>query len=302
MSFEFVPTSAAPRGGAGGAPRPPDVTRFVEALEIELAGEKIDLPSFPDVAVRVRKALTNDQVDIDHVVRVVSAEPALAARLLQIANSVALNPGGRRLMDLRTGISRIGFNMARSATIAFAMSQLRRAEAYKGVEGALTELWSHSTQIAATSRVVARRFTQVNPDAALLGGLLCGVGQLYLLTRAARFPGMLEDQGTYQRVVADWQGRITQAILRNWEVAEEIIVAVAASEDCDREHDGATDLTDVLAVGGALATLGCDPQPEEMLFLGIPAARRMKLDANACVVALAESNVEISSLRQALGA
>ncbi len=302
MSFEFVPTSGAPRGGAGGGTRPPDVTRFVEALEIELAGEKIDLPSFPDVAVRVRKALTNDQVDIDHVVRVVSAEPALAARLLQLANSVALNPGGRRLTDLRGGISRIGFNMARSATIAFAMSQLRRAEAYKGVESALTELWSHSTQIAATSRVVARRFTQINPDTALLGGLLGGVGQLYLLTRAVRFPGLLSEHSTYQRVVADWQGRITLAILRNWEVADEVIVAVAACADYGREHDGTTDLTDVLAVGRALAALGCDPQPEEMLFLGMPAARRMKLDASACVTALAESQAEISSLRQALGA
>jgi hypothetical protein len=55
-------------------------------------------------------------------------------------------------------------------------------------------------------------------------------------------------------------------------------------------------------VGGALTALGCDPQPEEMLFLGMPAARRMRLDAIACVAALAESHIEIASLRQALGA
>ena len=109
-----------------------DATR--RGAHLELAGEKIDLPSFPEVAVRVRKALANDDVDIEHVVRVISAEPALAARLLQLANSAALNSSGKRLTDLRTAISRIGFNMARSATIAFAMSQLRRAEAYKGLE------------------------------------------------------------------------------------------------------------------------------------------------------------------------
>jgi hypothetical protein len=38
-----------------------------------------------------------------------------------------------------------------------------------------------------------------------------------------------------------------------------------------------------------------------MMFLSMPAARRMKLDARACGVALAESHNEISSLRQALG-
>jgi HD-like signal output (HDOD) protein len=278
-----------------------DASRLVEALTIELAGEKIDLPSFPDVAIRVRKALTNDQVVIDHIVRVISAEPALAARLLQLANSAALNASGKRLTDLRTAISRIGFNMARSATIAFAMSQLRRAEAYKGLEAPLTELWHQCAHVAAVSHVVAKRFTQINADTALLAGLLQGVGKLYLLTRAARFPALLNDAGTYQRLVAEWHGRVAQAILRNWEMAEEVIIAAVASENAEREHEGATDLTDVLAVGSALAALGPDPQAEQMLFLDMPAARRMKLDAKSCCAALAESHSEICSLRQALG-
>jgi HD-like signal output (HDOD) protein len=300
MSLEQQSVFASAQGssspGRGG-----DAARLVDALTLELAGEKIDLPSFPDIAVRVRKALTNDQVDIDDVVRIVSAEPALAARLLQLANSAALNTTGRRVTDLRSAISRIGFNMARSATIAFAMSQLRRAEAYKGLDEPLTELWNRSTHVAAVSRVVARRFTQVNADEALLAGLLQGVGKLYLLTRAARFPALLADSGTYQRIVAEWHGRVAQAILRNWEMAEEIVVAVVAGDNAEREHEGATDLTDVLSVGGALACLAPDPRAEEMLFLGMPAARRMKLDARACGAALAESHAEISSLRQALG-
>jgi HD-like signal output (HDOD) protein len=292
----FSATRARPNGGGS------DAARLVDALLIELKGEKIDLPSFPDVAVRVRKALTNEQVAIDHVVRVISAEPALAARLLQLANSAALNASGKRLADLRMAISRIGFNMARSATIAFAMSQLRRAEAYKGLDGPLTELWHHSAHVAAVSHVIAQRFTQLNPDTALLAGLLQGVGKLYLLTRAARYPDLLRDTGTYQRLVAEWHGRVAEAILRNWEIADEVVTAAIASENVDREHEGTTDLTDVLAVGGALAGLGPDPSADQMLFLGMPAARRMKLDAKSCGAALAESHHEIASLRQALGA
>jgi HD-like signal output (HDOD) protein len=301
MSFDFTSAKGAPGNhGAAGA-RASDVARLVEALTLELAGEKIDLPSFPDVAVRVRKALTNDEVEIDDVVRVISAEPALAARLLQVANSAALNPNGRRLTDLRTAVSRIGFNMARSATIAFAMSQLRRAEAYKGLEVPLTELWQHSAHVAAVCHVVAKRFTRLNADTALLAGLLQGVGKLYLLTRTARFPSLLCDPAAYQRIVADWHVRISQAILRNWDMADEIIGAVAAAENPDREHEGVTDLADVIAVSAALAALGPDPRSGEMLFLGMPAARRMKLDADACVAALAESHAEIASLRQVLG-
>jgi HD-like signal output (HDOD) protein len=302
MSLEQETVLVATRGVNSATGRGSDAARLVEALGVELSGEKIDLPSFPEIAVRVRKALANDDVEIEHVVRVISAEPALAARLLQLANSAALNTSGKRLTDLRTAISRIGFNMARSATIAFAMSQLRRAEAYKGLDEPLTELWHHGAHVAAVSHVVAKRFTQINADTALLAGLLQGVGKLYLLTRASRYPGLLQDTGTYQRIVAEWHGRVAQAILRNWEMAEEIVCAVVDSEDHDRKHEGTTDLTDVLSVGNALASLGPDPSGDDMLFLGMPAARRMKLDAKSCGVALAESHHEISSLRQALGA
>lgn len=297
MSFNVVPMPPPP--GAANA-RQSELARLVEALNVELAGEKIDLPSFPDVATRVRRALTNELVDVDLVVRIVSAEPALAARLLQLANSAALNPGGKRFADLRSAVSRIGFNMARSAAIAFAMSQLRRAEAYKGVGVALGELWQESVHVAAMSHVVARRFTQVNADTALLAGLLQSVGKLYLLTRAARYPALLADAGTYQRLVAEWHGRLAEAILRNWELSDDIIAAVAAGEGLEREHAGATDLGDVLAVASALANLAPDPRPAEMLFIGMPAARRMKLDAEACSAALAESHEAICSLRQAL--
>ena len=299
MTFNVVPMPP-PQGAAN--TRQSELARLVEALNVELAGEKIDLPSFPDVATRVRRALTNEQVDVELVVRIVSAEPALAARLLQLANSAALNPGGRRFADLRTAISRIGFNMARSAAIAFAMSQLRRAEAYKSVSEALADLWQESAHLAAMCHVVARRFSQINADTALLAGLLQSVGKLYLLTRAVRFPALLADAGTYQKLVAEWHGRLAEAILRNWELSDEIIYAVVSGEGAEREHPGATDLGDVLAVSSALAHLGPDPRAQDMLFLGMPAARRMKLDAEACITALAESHEAISSLRQALDA
>jgi HD-like signal output (HDOD) protein len=300
VTFNLIELPAQSLGAASA--RQSDVARLVEALTVELAGEKIDLPSFPDVATRVRRALTNDHVDVEQVVRIVTAEPALAARLLQLSNSAALNPNGRRIADLRTAISRIGFNMARSAAIAFAMSQLRRAEGYKAVHQPLAELWEQAAHVAAMSHVVAKRFTQVNADTALLAGLLQSVGKLYLLTRAVRFPALLADAATYQKLVAEWNARLAQAILRNWELSEDVIDAVGASEDLEREHEGTTDLTDVLTVAGAMASLPPDPRAEDMLFLGMPAARRMKLTGESCGAALAESHAAISSLRQALGA
>src|SRR4029077_10009154 len=130
------------------------------------------------------------------------------------------------LTDLRAAITRIGFNMARSATIAFAMSQLRRAEAYKGLEQPFGDLWRSSTQVAAVSFVVAKRFTKVDAELALLAGLLHTVGKLYLLTRAARFPELLNDASVYPALVQAWHARIARAILVNWEMAQSVVDAV----------------------------------------------------------------------------
>jgi HD-like signal output (HDOD) protein len=282
------------------APLAGDARALVDSLGVELAGEKIDLPSFPDVAMRVRKALTSDEVGIEEAVKIVSAEPALAARLMQLANSVTLNPGGKRLNNLRTAMTRIGLNMACSVTIAFAMSQLRRAETYKGIEPRLGKLWHEAAHHAAVSRVIARRFTTLNADTALLAGLLQCVGKLYLLTRAARFPSLLADDAALERVNSEYHLRVAQAILRNWDMDAEIVKSIAGCGDLAREHAGAIDLTDVLIASAALISLRPDARPEEIAFPGMPAAARLGLDGAACSVALAESRDEIQALRQAL--
>jgi HD-like signal output (HDOD) protein len=281
------------------------VRDFTSMLEVEIAGDHIDLPSFPEVALRVRRALANEDVTIDHVVRVVSAEPSLVVRLLQLGNSAALNPSGRRLTDLRAAMTRIGFNMARSATIAFAMSQLRRAEAYKGQEKHFNELWHTSTQVAAVTYVLARKFTKANAELALLAGLLHTVGKLYLLTRASRFPDLLNDARIYPALVQTWHARIAKAILVNWELAPAVIDAVQGFEGADREREGEIDLLDVLWAGRSLAGLRLEspdapPVVPPDWFESHP-ARRMGLDARACHEILVESGKDIDSLATALG-
>ena len=105
---------------------------FVQSLAKELSSGRIDMPSFPDVAARVRQVLADEFVSSAQVVRVVSSEAALAGKLLMIANSAAINPGGARITEIKTAVTRIGLNMVRSATLAFAMEQLRTVRGSEG--------------------------------------------------------------------------------------------------------------------------------------------------------------------------
>ena len=192
---------------------------FVQALATELSRGKVDLPSFPDIALRVRKVLTDENVTQEQVTRVVGSEPALAARLMQIANSAALNFTGKPITELRTAINRMGHNMVRSAAIAFAMSQLKKVDHLKGLEQPLDGLWKSSAAVAAMSHAVARRFSKVNPDTAMLAGLLHGIGKLYILTRSSQHPRLFADHVAYNQIVRDWHSPVAKALLENWEMA-----------------------------------------------------------------------------------
>src|SRR5580700_584577 len=207
------------------APNPPETPHatafdFIKSLAAELSGGKVDLPSFPEIAVRVRRILSDPKSTIDQVVRVVGSEPSLAARLLRIANSASLNRSGRAVSDLRAAINRVGYNMVRSASISFAMAQIRNSNKLAGLEHHLKELWQCSTRVAALAYVLARTCTKVNADEALLTGMMHGIGKLYVLTRATEHPEMFLTGRTLDDIIGQWHASIGKAILENWEFSE----------------------------------------------------------------------------------
>jgi HD-like signal output (HDOD) protein len=279
----------------------PEAFAFVQSLAAELSTGKVELPSFPDIAMRVRQVLADDMVSPEKVVRVVGSEPALAARLLQLANSAALNFSGKAVTDLRTAVARMGFNMVRSAAIAFAMSQLKKVDALKGLEKPLEVLWNRSASVAAMSHAVARRLAKVNPDTALLAGLLHGIGQLYILTRTAKHPKLFANEAVYHNIVRDWHSSIAKALLENWDMAEEIVEAVGNYEDIGRTHSGPTDLTDVLTVGYLIASYRDHPESIELNMEGVAACARMQLDRAGYDKLIKESGDEIAAIQAALG-
>jgi HD-like signal output (HDOD) protein len=289
---------------AAQAPKPTvdaEAFAFVQALASELSRGKVDLPSFPDIALRVRQVLADEQVTQEQVVRVVGSEPALAARLMQIANSAALNFSGKAINELRTAINRMGHNMVRSAAIAFAMSQLKKVDSLKGLEEPLDSLWKASAAVAAMSHAVAKRYSKVNPDTAMLAGLLHGIGKLYILTRSSKHPALFADQVTYNQIVRDWHSAVAKALLENWDMAEEIVHAVSEYEDMERSHSGPVDLTDVLTVGNLLAAFKEHPETIEINMHDVAACKRMNIDRATYEKLIDESESEIDALRQALG-
>ncbi|MHB8811872.1 MAG: HDOD domain-containing protein [Steroidobacteraceae bacterium] len=274
---------------------------FVQALAAELSGGKVELPGFPHIVMRVQRILSDEKTDATKIVRVLGSEPVLASQLIRMANSAALNPGGVPVTDLRAAVTRVGVDTVRTATIAFAVHQLREAPALRGLEMQLGMLWRRSVQVASLCCVIARRLTSVNADTALLAGLLQGIGRLYILTRASRHPSLFCDASAYQAIEHDWHLSIAAALLENWGIADEIVQAVHESENLERESRGGPALADVLVVGTLLADLNGDTGALAAQVQCAKPLQRLRLDQLACERFLAESAQDVDALRDALG-
>jgi HD-like signal output (HDOD) protein len=277
---------------------------FIRALAGELSGGKVDLPSFPEVAVRVRRVLSDPKSSVDQVVRVVGSEPALAARLMRIANSASLNRSGKVVTELRTAISRIGYNMVRSASISFAMAQIRNSNKLAGLEHYLQDVWQRSTRVAAFAFVLAKVCTRsrINPDEAMLTGMMHSIGKLYVLTRVAAHPELFANAAVLDEILEQWHPSIGKAILENWEFPETMAQAVGEQAELDRTGPETADLSDIIAIAVLMARHGEDLAALEADLEGLPAALRLELNEARMTNVLKGSASEVSALSEALGA
>lgn len=283
-------TVPAPQGGA---------FAFVTELAQVLSRGRVELPAFPEVAVRVRKVLADEHVSAEQIARVVGSEAQLAARVFSLANSAALNRTGRTISEIKGAINRIGHNNVRTAAVSFAIAQLRRASELQHIAPQLKQLWQEATQVAALSYAVALR-SGVNADEAMLAGLLHNIGKLYILARANRHDSLFRDAQALDQVLRDWHANVGRAIVENWELPEQIAQAVGEHESIERNVPQA-DVTDVLTVAVLMAGFMDQSADMELNMQGVKAFWRLGLDNDKCIIVLDDCAEELTALRAALG-
>jgi HD-like signal output (HDOD) protein len=272
---------------------------FLQKLAAEVSEGTVELPCFPDVVVRVSHALADPKTTSERVVTVVGAEPRLAAKILQTANSAAFNTSGKPLTDLRSGITRLGQQMVHSTVMAFAMQQLKNEQSLRSIAAPLGALWSRSIAVACICRLVAQR-TKVAPDEAFLAGLLHGIGSLYIMVRAAMFTDTRNHNMSWIDLLAGWQASIGKAVLENWGFAESLCEAVGDQRDHDRRWKHDATLTDVLIASLVLADALELPAPRSIGTEGINAFLSVGVTPADCAAILAEADRRVLLVKQAL--
>ncbi len=165
----------------------PELTSNLYALDEgavnAVLGRLDDLPAMPLSAAEILRLTKTPEVEIKEIEKVINTDPALAAKVLRIANSA--------FYGLRVPVSTLSH-----ALMVLGLYQLRSvviAAAYRGlyakvppiVEGLLNDLWRHSFVTGVVSRELAKLVGLPQMEECFVAGLLHDIGQLVL---ARRFP------------------------------------------------------------------------------------------------------------------
>jgi HD-like signal output (HDOD) protein len=292
---ESVPAS----GAAATVEERANALAFLQRLATEVSKGTIDLPCFPDVVIRISRALADPNATSDKVVTIVGAEPRLTARILQTANSAAFNSSGKPLTDLRSAITRLGQQMVQSTAMSYAMQQMKNEASLRSIALPLTALWNKSIAVASICRLAAAR-TKVPADEAFLTGLLHGIGKLYIMARAASATDGLGSAQSWMELISGWQAPIGKAVLQSWGFAEEMCEAVGDQDDLDRRWKHEAKLVDVLIASLVLADALKRPEPRTLGTEASNAFLSIGVTPAECGTILNQADEQIRLIHQAL--
>src|SRR3989337_3667065 len=138
----------------------------------EIISKSLELPVLPATTQKVLAMMSDPDVSIEKIKRLISADPGLTTKILKIANS-AFYGSYRSIENLTQAILRLGLNAVRNIVVATSMKNV-----YKRF--GLTEklIWQQMIGSALAASVIARHTRTVDPEDAFIGGLLHDIGKV----------------------------------------------------------------------------------------------------------------------------
>lgn len=230
------------------------------------------LPNMPGVAAQLMRSFNDDNLTLNDLAELIGKDPALAAKVLRLANSARYSPL-RSVSSLREATSSLGMTMLRNLTMATCLSG--SFPTIVGLDRA--RFWRHGIATAHYSVLLARA-CMIDADTAYLGGLMLRTGQLLMLQmdklgvaeveKAITTPGarFALEQARWKCTHSD----VTGELARRWQFPDALLSAfnAAARPLQAQPYSG---LGSVLHLAEALAdTMDLEGDPIESLQQAVP--------------------------------
>lgn len=165
--------------------------------------EAINFPPMPHVLLRFLKVVEDDRASIAELATLVGMDPALSARFLTVANSVALRRK-REITSLEQCMVTLGTRLARTLAACLVVQSVF-ARAAGDIQYDFKGFWGHSLRVAEMSRAIAVKKGGIDSEEAYLAGLMHDIGLLLLLGSEGERYGDLLKRSIDETVLSDME-------------------------------------------------------------------------------------------------
>jgi HD-like signal output (HDOD) protein len=266
----------------------------LDKLFSAIENDEMTLPAMPELAIKIQRMLDDFNVSAMQIVTAVSSDPVLAAQIIKSANS-ALYSGKPKVDKVMPAVSRIGYKSLRNIVITVTMNKLSVAN-HPVTKRYIADFWVHSREVAAISYVLSKNLKHLNPDQAMLAGLVHDIGTLPLCLFAEKNISDLDEE-TLNSLARRFRAKIGERLLVKWEFPEELTKIIVAHEDLQRDSgELLASYSDVVTVANML-----NPSTVNLIdWYKITAVRKLWLDKETLQTFFEKFKNELAAAREIL--
>lgn len=267
-----------------------------------------DLPSLSGVALQIVEMGRDPDIDVGALAAALSRDPALAAKILRVANS-PLYSQRRRSKNLRQAVMLLGLNATMSLALSFSLAESFRSRTPAG-GGMVDRVWRRSLMGATAARLVGQSRGLQSVEELFLAGLLQDLGIIALHAalreRYARIYEAASDHGELvkreRQALGSDHGEVGAWLMHRWGLPEYLSVAAQCSHTivAERVPEGLLEFIGCVAVSGPLADYALDTDRDEgvdeVLSVGADWLGMVPDEVHDVLAQVAETLPEIESL------
>ncbi|HYE35083.1 HDOD domain-containing protein [Methylocaldum sp.] len=250
-------------------------SRLFQAFSQYYGEEELRIPSLPDVAIKLRQAIQHD-IGIDEAAKIVQLDPAVAAKLVHVANSPLYLPA-RPINNCQNAVLRLGLTATRNLVTSFCLRQIFSCkDPY--ISRILHEQWKTSINLSSLCYVLAAENEGVNEEEALLAGLIADIGVVPFLYFAENFPREYWSPDEIESAIPYVRGPVGAFLLKKWGFPADLIEIPVLAEDWYHDSGNALALSDVVILSRLHSCIGTSRMAELPAINSVPAYSKLKDD------------------------
>jgi HD-like signal output (HDOD) protein len=267
------------------------VQDFLAHVQTELDANRLILPTLPDIALKVRDSVAKGDTSAQELADLIVTDAALSARLIQVANS-PLYRGTNEIKNIQMAVTRLGNSTIRTLITSLVMQQMFKPSTAV-LEQYFRSIWEQGVNVSAISRALASFVPHLNPDEAMLSGLIHQIGKLPILTLIEKIPEFRDSPSRLEKLLEKAHPHVGKIIMDTWSFLAELKHVASEYVDFQRDHDGPADYVDLVQVAFLQSINGTDHPASRIDWTTVPAFSKIGLQADVEILEIEGVSEEI---------